>query len=324
MQNVRLDAISFDAGTQVRAAINEQVVADYAERMTEGVVFPPVTLFHDGNVYYMADGFHRALAGKRIGLVEIASEVTAGTKQDALWFALGANRERGLQMSERDKQHAVLLALQMWPNRLHKEIASHVGCSNSLVSKVSAKLNGESGANLTGRARVNQQKREAVVAAIQSGEKRAEKIAATAGVAESFVSKVRAEMGMQCFDRTKAGVTRRRTEVARMARDGFTTRQISAELGIGEERVSEIAKEDSIVIHADRAVGKTKRHDSNRIVAQIVIDADNLTAGVELIDFDDVDKSRIAEWLKSLQSSRDKLNAFIRRLTKEQQHGEAA
>lgn len=60
---VALDLIQFDAGTQIRAAINEAVVGEYAELMQADTKFPPVVLFHDGNAYYMADGFHRAMAG---------------------------------------------------------------------------------------------------------------------------------------------------------------------------------------------------------------------------------------------------------------------
>lgn len=48
MERIRLEHIAFDAGTQIREAISEQVVTDYAERMADGVEFPPVVLFADG------------------------------------------------------------------------------------------------------------------------------------------------------------------------------------------------------------------------------------------------------------------------------------
>ena len=53
IQRVRLDSVAFDAGTQIRAAIDTQVVSDYAEAMTGGATFPPIVLFHDGNQHYL-------------------------------------------------------------------------------------------------------------------------------------------------------------------------------------------------------------------------------------------------------------------------------
>lgn len=140
MERIALTAIAFDAGTQIREAINEQVVADYAERMTEGVEFPPVVLFADGCcrtdgsvIYYLADGFHRVQAATRIGCVDITATVKAGTKKDALWFALGANKANGHRMTAGDKRHAIVLALQTWPERSGREIAAQVGCSHTYV-----------------------------------------------------------------------------------------------------------------------------------------------------------------------------------------------
>jgi hypothetical protein len=83
-------------------------------------------------------------------------------------------------------------------------------------------------------------------------------------------------------------------------------------------------RKEKIDVPADKAVGRIKRHDSNRIIERIVADAENLVEGVNLVEFADLDRAQLAGWLKSLQASRDKLGAFIRRLMKEQQDGEAA
>lgn len=128
MARIRLDAITFDAGTQVREAISEQLVAAYGDCMAKGDRFPPVVLFHDGNQYYMADGFHRGLASQRLGSAEIEADVRPGTKVDALWFALGANRKNGERLKSSDLRHAVLLAFQTWPDRSARELAEQIGC----------------------------------------------------------------------------------------------------------------------------------------------------------------------------------------------------
>lgn len=136
MTTVALTDIVFDAGTQVRASISEDVVSAYADLMDGGVQFPPVVLFHDGNRYYMADGFHRGLAAKRCGLTAIPADVHPGTTQDALWFALGANRKNGHRMTTADTRHAVELAVLAWPDKSPAQIAEQVGCTQQYAGRV--------------------------------------------------------------------------------------------------------------------------------------------------------------------------------------------
>lgn len=321
---VQMSEISFDAGTQVRAAINEHVVADYAERMSEGVTFPPIVLFHDGNTHYLADGFHRFMASQRVGVVEIDAEIRPGTKEDALWFALGANRENGQRLTEADKTHAIELARMVWPEKMQREIAEQVGCHPSLVSSVYQKLNASETVS-TGRVLKTQRQREAIRELIGEGMRAAE-IAQRVGVSRSRVSEISAELGMsQRPDLTRAAVRRRRDRMREMAAGGHTSRQIASAVGMSEESCRAALKQEGIEVPADKVTRGTHRHDSNRIVERIVMDAENLIEGINLIDFAALDRERLSEWLKSLSASRDNLGGFIRRLMKEQQkNGEAA
>lgn len=316
--------IAFDSGTQIRAAIDQQVVADYAEAMTSGAKFPAIVLFHDGNRHYLADGFHRFMAAQRLQLREIDADVRPGTKEDALWFALGANREQGQRLTDTDKKHAVEMALRTWPHKMQREIAEQIGCHPSLVSHVSTKING-SETVLRGRALQTQQKRDSVRELISAGGLDCQQIAKKAKVSRTLVSDVRAEMGLSRMDNTKAGVTERRQRMSEMAAEGYSSRQIASSVGISENRTKNVLRRLGVDVPADKVIGKSKRHDSNRIVEHIVLDAENLTEGFNLIEFGDLDRSRLAEWLKSLSESRDKLGTFIRRLIKEQQkNGQAA
>ena len=55
-----------DARTQVRAAIDEAIVEEYAEHLRAGGSLPPVTAFRDeASRTYLADGFHRVRAHER-------------------------------------------------------------------------------------------------------------------------------------------------------------------------------------------------------------------------------------------------------------------
>ena len=104
------------APIQTRAETDAATVAEYAERMRDGAKFPPVRVFCDAeaNTLWLADGIHRVEAAKAIGCKAVKAEVSAGTKTDALRFALGANATHGLRRSNADKRKALEMA---WENR---------------------------------------------------------------------------------------------------------------------------------------------------------------------------------------------------------------
>lgn len=137
---IAIKSIAIDGGTQARAAINEEVVTEYAERMAQGDKFPPVIVFHDGSRYHLADGFHRTLAAARNKQASIEADVRQGTLDDAVWFALGANRNNGQRLTRSDVRHAVELALKRWPDKTQESIAEQVGCSQATVQRVHAEL----------------------------------------------------------------------------------------------------------------------------------------------------------------------------------------
>jgi hypothetical protein len=131
-----------DGGTQARVALNTDVVAEYAAHMQEGDIFPPITVFHDGGDYWLADGFHRYMANKQNGSVEIECDVRIGTLEDAKLYAYGANRNRGLSMSREDKRKVIILMLQHpeWSKWTNSEIAKHIGVSGMTIGRVKAGL----------------------------------------------------------------------------------------------------------------------------------------------------------------------------------------
>lgn len=133
---VSLSSIRTDGDTQSRAAISGDTVAEYADAMRDGATFPPITLFHDGSNYWLADGFHRVVASRRFGATEIDADVQIGTREDALWFAIGANKVNGIRPNKGDVKHAVELALRTWPEKTQQAIADQVGCGQQFVSTV--------------------------------------------------------------------------------------------------------------------------------------------------------------------------------------------
>jgi len=106
-----LDQIRIDGGTQPRVAIDDGIVAEYAEQYSNGVDLKPVIVFFDGATYWLADGFHRYWANKRNACEYIFADVYHGTQRDAILYSVGANATHGLRRTNADKRKAALTML---------------------------------------------------------------------------------------------------------------------------------------------------------------------------------------------------------------------
>ena len=144
MKKLNIQSIIIDKGTQSRAAISEDTVSDYAEAMSAGDEFPPVITFFDGVEYYLADGFHRLHAIKRLGKTSIQADVRTGTLRDAILYSLGANRDHGLRRSNADKRKCVQTLLDdfEWGDLSVNEMARICAVSPQLVLAVKQEMEG--------------------------------------------------------------------------------------------------------------------------------------------------------------------------------------
>jgi hypothetical protein len=137
---LRVLLIRTDAGTQSRAAINDQAVADYAERMIAGDRFPPVVVFRHNGDFILADGFHRLRARRLAKFETIEAEVHEGTRLDALKFSLSANHRHGLRRTNEDKRHAIEIALHELPAWSDRAVAQLCGVTHPSVGVVRRQL----------------------------------------------------------------------------------------------------------------------------------------------------------------------------------------
>lgn len=146
MPMIPLTDIRIDGGTQARIRIDEKVYEEYAMKMKEGSVFPPIVVFQDPEgIKWLGDGFHRYHAHRINGEVDIDCEIKEGTKRDAWLYSKGANKNRGLQMTWEDNRQAITEMLldsecSKWTNA---EIARHVGVSKMTVGRVRKQLEGD-------------------------------------------------------------------------------------------------------------------------------------------------------------------------------------
>ena len=132
---INIADVRVNGGTQSRAALNLDVVSDYADLVRAGVDFPAIVVFFDGKNYWLADGFHRYEAYSRAGAYEIAADIRQGTQRDAILHSVGANAEHGLRRTNDDKHRAVgvLLADAEWSAWSNREIARQCGVSEGFV-----------------------------------------------------------------------------------------------------------------------------------------------------------------------------------------------
>ena len=139
---LKLEQIRIDGGTQPRVAIDEQTVAEYAEYYETCVNLPPVTVFFDGTTYWLADGFHRFWASKRIECDYIQAVIHQGTQRDAILYSVGANADHGLRRMNEDKRKAVLTLLEdkQWSKWSDSEIAKRCGVNQSTTTRIRTSL----------------------------------------------------------------------------------------------------------------------------------------------------------------------------------------
>lgn len=110
-KKVAVESIRIDGGTQMRERINTDAVDDYAEAYTEGAKMPPLDVFFDGKEFWLANGFHRYHAVRKIGMIEADCIVHKGTLRDAILFAASSNETNGLRRTRADKRTAVTILL---------------------------------------------------------------------------------------------------------------------------------------------------------------------------------------------------------------------
>ncbi len=135
---VKIADLVLDKDVQLRESINQTAVLDYAEAMENGDEFPAIVVFYRfGSKKYVADGFHRVLATKKVGAKTILAEVRDGTKRDAILYAAGANLLHGVRRSNADKRKAVFTMLRdkEWVAWADAEIARRCGVSASMVAR---------------------------------------------------------------------------------------------------------------------------------------------------------------------------------------------
>lgn len=130
-----IESITVDTRAQSRAEIDMGLVAEYAELMRDGVVFPPLTVLHDGSTYWLSEGFHRIHAYREAAFLTVPCIVKSGGLREAILLSVGSNADHGKRRSNADKRRSVELLLKdtLWTSWSDREIAKQCAVSHEFV-----------------------------------------------------------------------------------------------------------------------------------------------------------------------------------------------
>lgn len=123
---------------QARVRMVEDAVAAYEHGYRSGDEIPPVVVYHtgrEGSAYWLADGWHRLEAAKRLGWDRIAAQIIHGSQEDAVIHACGANASNGLFRTPADKRRAVAMLIAIQPEWSNRQIATHCKVSHPFVAQ---------------------------------------------------------------------------------------------------------------------------------------------------------------------------------------------
>lgn len=138
---INMSVIRLDGDTQMRVKINDDVVAEYAQMMLNGVSFDPIVVFNDGRSLWLADGFHRYMATRRLDGSQIHATIKMGSLEDAKLYAFAANGHRGESLTKEDIKN-IVEKMENHPvtkNWTVKQIARHIGKSEATVYRLKRK-----------------------------------------------------------------------------------------------------------------------------------------------------------------------------------------
>ena len=308
-ETVAIAKLLTDSGTQVRSEISEFIVTEYVEALGEGARFPPVVVFRADGADVLADGFHRVRAYQEAGRDEIEADVYEGGQDEALWFALGANRAHGQRLSGEDKRRAVEIAYQAWPDVSQVRIAAQVGCTHQYVGKIRQQL--APSCMLPDRV-VGRDGRERPATRPKQRRKSSKVDDDAAPATPTEQADTQTDFPEASNAQASAGRENKDAEP-----DPAPPEQAAVEPEAETSGRSDPPRADGDGSRTGVTPKRSARNHSNRIVEVVADNAKNLTAQEELIDFAALDREQLPQWIKELEEGSRLLQRFIRRLRKE-------
>jgi hypothetical protein len=145
MQKLAIDSIVIDERIQVRE-LDPELAVDYAAKMKDGAVFPPIVVFLIDGAYCLSSGRHRFEAHKMNGALEVDSIVKEGTFDDAYLFGVQENGTHGQRYSHSETVEIVrkLCKHPVWGGWTNTTLGKIVGVTGMTIGRIRKKIEQES------------------------------------------------------------------------------------------------------------------------------------------------------------------------------------
>jgi len=100
-----------------------------------------------------------------------------------------------------------------------------------------------------------------------------------------------------------------------LAAQGCSSRQIETHLGITHERCRRLITDAGIVVSADKIVGKSTKHDSNRLLVETATGLDGHVTTLSLVDKTALDPDTLPATVASIRKSITAINQKLKEIT---------
>jgi hypothetical protein len=139
---VDISKIRRDGGTQVRRALDAEMVAKFVDDIRAGDSMQPVIVYNDGAAYWLADGFHRVAAHLKEGKPLIEAEIRNGDARKAFLASIKLNEHTPLTAADRKACVERMVKDGEWSQWSDREIGRRCGVNHETVGKTRKELSG--------------------------------------------------------------------------------------------------------------------------------------------------------------------------------------
>lgn len=142
VREIPISSIQVDLEFYIRSPSEQSDIDTYVYAIERGDRLPPLTVFQDGDSYWLADGYLRLEAFRKVGRSQILVEIFKGGQRDAILYSLSANASHGLARTSADQRWVIqkLLTDPEWCHLTDLEIAERCAVSDRLVQQVREQL----------------------------------------------------------------------------------------------------------------------------------------------------------------------------------------
>lgn len=142
MLKLDISLIRLDGDTQPRDGFDSARISQLMADITAGDsdTMSPVVVVFDGQEYWLADGFHRVEAHRRLNREKINAVTERGSARDAFLRALKLNEATPLTLADKKRAAERMVRDAEWSKWSDREIGRRCGVHNETVGDIRKKL----------------------------------------------------------------------------------------------------------------------------------------------------------------------------------------